>query len=390
MDWTPIAPHGGTLVNRLLETAEADSWLRQLSGFPSLRLNPREMSDLDLIACGALSPLQGFMGQADYRSVVRNMRLADGLPWPVPITLSVKAENAGRFSEEDDVGLCDPDGNAIAVLHLAEKYRYDRDEEALSVYRTTDPGHPGVAALQRQGAWYLGGKVSVLSRTPRAEFPAYRLDPVQTRRAFADRGWQTVVGFQTRNPIHRAHEYIQKCALESLDGLLIHPLVGETKADDIPVDVRMKSYETIIEHYFPPGRTMLSVLPAVMRFAGPREAVFHALIRKNYGCTHFIVGRDHAGVGAYYGTYDAQVIFDEFDPNEIGIVPMKFEHAAFCRKCLGMVTAKTCPHDPAEFHVFLSGRKVREMLAAGEVPPPEFSRKEVAQVLIEKLWYPTL
>jgi sulfate adenylyltransferase len=365
-----ISPHGGTLVDR---TGERPDDLESLKTIP---LTSRELSDLDMLASGALSPLEGFMGQADYESVLENMRLSSGLPWSLPVCLAVDGPPV-----DDRVALGDQAGRPVAVLEVEGVYDYDKQREAELAYRTTDTAHPGVARLDEQKAMYLAGKVTVFERATPA-FPELALDPADTRAAFAGRGWRRVVGFQTRNPIHRAHEYLTKVALETVDGLLIHPLVGDTKSDDVPAATRVECYDVLVDNYYPSDRVLVAAFPAAMRYAGPREAIWHAICRKNYGCSHFIVGRDHAGVGDYYGTYDAQLIFDEFEPHELDIEPMFFEHTFWCNRCGAMASAKTCPH-PADDHVFLSGTKVREMLGNGELPPQEFSRPEVAAVLIE-------
>ena len=378
----PIEPYGGTLVDRTVAPDEA-AVLRQGAGeLPEIRLSDRVLSDLYLLAVGGLSPLTGFMGSGDYEAVLERTRLADGLPWSVPIVLPATPEEAEALAPGRTAALVAPDGRVAGLVDVEEVYDRQLERECSSVYGTTDTDHPGVAAVHALGEKYVAGPVRWLYEDDISGFPDRNLTPAKVRRRIAERGWRTTVAFQTRNPIHRAHEYIQKCALELVDGLLVHPLVGETKPDDVPPDVRMRCYEVILEHYYPEDRVLLSVLPAAMRYAGPREAIHHAIMRRNYGCTHFIVGRDHAGVGNYYGTYDAQEIFETIDRDALGIQPMKFEHAFWCTVTGQMATAKTSPSGP-EQRIFLSGTRVREMLARGERPPAEFSRPEVADVLME-------
>lgn len=338
-----------------------------------IELNPREISDVEMLEIGAFSPLEGFLCQKDYNSVVENMRLKDGRVWPIPITLSTNE----KIREDVDLG-------GIAVLHVEDVYTYDKEKEAELVYRTKDTAHPGVAYLYNQGKFLLGGEVELTKKPEHTEFKGYWFTPEETKRIFKKKGWRRIVGFQTRNPIHRAHEFIIKCAMEITDGLFLNPLVGETKKGDMPADVRMACYQKLIEKYFPKDRVFMGVYGAAMRYAGPREAIMHALVRKNFGCTHFIIGRDHAGIGNYYGPFDAQYIFDEFKPEEIGITPLFFDNAFYCRHCGEMATVKSCPHPESE-HFFLSGTKVRELLCSGELPPPEFTRPEIANMLIK--WF---
>ncbi|MBI5095272.1 MAG: sulfate adenylyltransferase [Candidatus Hydrogenedentes bacterium] len=376
-----IAPHGGQLVNRLLTGAALDKARTRAKSLPKITVEAYPAFDIDNIAKGVFSPLTGFMNAAQTRSVLDTMHVSPGIPWAIPILLAVSQAEGDKLTVGGEVAIEDDMGDIVAILHLAEKFAFDHAEIAEKVYRTTDPSHPGVQYTLSLGPVFLAGELDVL-KAREVEFQEYNLTPAETRAAFAAKGWKRIVAFQTRNPVHRAHEYLQKCALEMCDGLLLHPLMGTTKSDDIPGDVRMECYTTILEHYYPKDHTMLSIMPVNMRYAGPREAIQHAIYRKNYGCTHFIVGRDHAGVGNFYGTYDAHYIFDEFDPAEIGIEPLFFDHSFFCKACGNMASIKTCPHGK-EHHVFLSGTKVRDMLQAGEIPPVEFTRPEVAKVLIK-------
>jgi sulfate adenylyltransferase len=377
----PIPPYGGTLIDRTVDAQRAANMREQARRLPAVEISSHTLSDLYLLATGGYSPLPGFMGSADYQSVIHEMSLTSGLPWSVPITLPVSREQAAALGPGAELALIAPDGEVAAKVAVEEVFAWDRDVEAQRIYGTTDRAHPGVAKLDTMGDHLVAGPITYLYASDISGFPERNLPPAATRAEFQRRGWKTVVAFQTRNPVHRAHEYLQKCAMEIVDGLLLHPLVGDTKSDDIPADVRMRCYEVILDLYYPRDRVLLSVLPAAMRYAGPREAIFHAIMRRNYGCTHFIVGRDHAGVGTFYGTYEAQEIFDRVDLDQLGIQPLMFEHAFWCRRCAQMVSTKTCPHGKDQ-HVFLSGTRVRELLARGERPPAEFSRPEVADVLM--------
>ncbi len=381
-----IAPHGGELIINLASADEQRELLSQAQSWARVVIGSRQLADLEQLANGAYSPLRGFLTRDDYLSVVDSMHLSNGLPWSIPITLAVSSEQAQSLTEGERVALVDQEGELHAMLTLQEKYSYDKQHEARQVYRTEDEAHPGVKVLYQQGDILLGGPVRVL-KLQNQTFAQYRYTPSQSRQLFAQRGWKRVVGFQTRNPVHRAHEYIQKCALETVDGLYLHPLIGDTKSDDIPADVRMRCYEVLLENYYPADRAILGVLPASMRYAGPREAIFHALMRKNYGCSHFIVGRDHAGVGNYYGSYDAQHIFSQFAPGELGITPLFFDNTFYCRACEAMASSKTCQHSE-EQHVSLSGTRVRQLLREGTLPPREFSRPEVAKILIAAMQEP--
>jgi sulfate adenylyltransferase len=376
-----IRAHGGRLINRMAEQRDLEALRGEAATLPALVLNRREVSDLGLIANGAMSPLEGFMIRDDYTSVLERRRLSLGLPWTIPVTLSVKDDAIAAMHAPFRAALVDQEERVLGVMDVQDIYEFDKAHEARMVLLTTDEAHPGVQYLKGLGRFYAGGTVTVFEKIVDDErFINHELSPKECRVLFKAKGWERVVAFQTRNPIHRAHEYLQKCALEAVDGLLIHPIMGETKSDDIPADVRMKCYQSMMSHYFPKDRVALSILPAAMRYAGPREAIFHAIVRKNYGCTHFIVGRDHAGVGSYYGTYDAQHIFDEFEPGELGITPIKFDHAFYCKKCLGMASHKTCAHGDGD-RVALSGTKVRQILQTGEKLPIEFTRREVAEIL---------
>jgi sulfate adenylyltransferase len=367
--------HGGVLVDRRLDPDEAAALAA--SGLASLSLTGAEAADLRALASGAYSPLVGFMGAKEHTSVVEQMRLPDGLLWPIPVCLGLPE---GVGVEGGRLALRDHQGGLVGVLEVAEVFERDRRAEAELVYGTSDVAHPGVARVLGSPARAVAGPVQALVGPLAGPVGARALTPLETRAAFAERGWASVVGFQTRNPVHRAHEYLCKCALEMVDGLLLHPLVGPTKDGDVPAEVRMAAYEAVLG-YFPPERVLLAALVAPMRYAGPREAVLHALVRKNYGCSHFIVGRDHAGVGGYYGPFQAQELLASLPQEELGIVPLRFDNAFYCQRCRSMATAKTCPH-PATEHVALSGTQVRAMLAAGQLPPPEFSRAEVATLLI--------
>ena len=377
----PIAPHGGELVNRFLTGAALEEARKRAQSLPKISVDAYMAFEIDCIAKGIFSPLKGFMNKAEVQSVLDKMLLRPGIAWTIPILFHVSEAEADTVETGGEVAIEDDRGALVALLKVSEKFSFDTREIAQKAYGTTDEAHPGVKYTYSHGPVYLAGTLDVL-QAREVDHPEYNLTPEQTRAAFNKQGWKRIVAFQTRNPIHRAHEYLTKCALETCDGLLVHPLMGTTKSDDIPGDVRMECYKVLLENYYRPDHAMLSIMPVNMRYAGPKEAVMHAIYRQNYGVTHFIVGRDHAGVGNYYGTYDAHQIFDQLEPGSLLITPMFFDHSFFCKSCGNMASIKTCPHGQ-EHHVHLSGTKVREMLSHGQEPPEEFSRHEVARVLIK-------
>jgi sulfate adenylyltransferase len=377
-----ITPHGGTLINRITQGEENEELIKQAQKFFKINIQDRFVSDCEMIAIGGFSPLTGFMDKNTAVSVIEKMELPGGIIWSIPILLPISKSDHSKIKKGDKVILQDKDDRFIAIIEISEKFTLDLENYCQKVFKTTEIAHPGVKAVKEAGNNFIAGDIKLINRPVREKIDKdYFKDPLQTRGEFEEKGWNSIVAFQTRNPIHRAHEYLIKCALENTDGALIHPLVGETKPDDIPAEVRMQCYETIIENYFNQEKTMLTVLPTAMRYAGPKEAIHHMIMRKNYGCTHMIIGRDHAGVGDYYSTYEAQELVDKVS-EQLEIIPLKFEHSFYCNKCENMATTKTCPH-PASDHVFLSGTKVRNMLREGEKPPKEFSRPELAEVLLK-------
>jgi len=377
-----VPPHGGVLLPLLVKGEEKEQALAEARALPRIMVNSRELSDLIMLAMGAFSPLRGFMGREDYNSVVHEMRLESGLLWPIPITLSVSQNKAATIKEGQKVALVNPENDeTVATMLVEEKYPYDKRVEAVEVFGTDDPEHPGIRGIYGQGEVYLGGQVRVFSEGGYPDnFPEFAR-PAETRAIFAEKGWSTIAAFQTRNPMHRSHEYLTKIALEVCDGLLIHPIVGRLKEGDIPAEIRMECYRVLVDNYYPRERVVLKVYPMEMRYAGPREAILHAIIRQNFGCSHLIVGRDHAGVGSYYKPFDAQMIFDRLKPGDLYIQPLKLDSTFWCRRCGAMASARTCPH-PDEDHLIISGTLLRQMMARGERPPEEFSRREISDILI--------
>ena len=379
-----VPPHGGELKPLMVADDERADLMQKAQSLPAVRLTSRETSDLIMLSMGAFSPLDGFMRQADYTNVVKNMHLDNGLMWPIPITVSVTKEQAASLADGSEVALYDDEsGELMGLMTVEEKYTYDKKEEARHVFRTDDEAHPGVAKVYAQHDVLLGGPVKVFSELHYPEeFAGYYARPAETRAIFEEKGWTRIAGFQTRNPIHRSHEYVTKIAVEVTDGVLIHPLVGKLKAGDIPADVRMKCYEVLIDKYYVKENVVLKVYPMEMRYGGPREALLHAIFRQNFGCSHLIIGRDHAGVGSYYGPFDAQKIFDEIPADALRIQPLNIDWTFYCHKCEGMASMRTCPHGK-EDRVLISGTKVREMLGNGEMPPAEFTRPEVGKILMD-------
>jgi sulfate adenylyltransferase len=374
-----IQPHGGKLVERILRGKEAEDVLSGAAGLTALVLDSELVSDVENIATGVYSPLEGFLGQADFRNVLNGMRLADDLPWTVPIVLDVDRKTADSLKPGQEVLLTAEDRRPVAVFRLEETYGFDKVETVEKVFGTSDPAHPGVAKVMAMKEVLLAGPLDLVQASP-TPFDRWKLTPRETRVLFKEKGWRTVVGFQTRNTPHIGHEYVQKAALTFTDGIFINPVIGRKKKGDFKDEVILASYEELIRHYYLKERAVMAILQMEMRYAGPREAIHHAVIRKNFGCTHIIIGRDHAGVGGFYRPYAAQDIFEDFP--DLGIMPLFFRSFYYCRKCGSVVNEKICPHPPEE-QVQFSGTKIRDMLVKGEVPPAELMRPEVAKVIME-------
>ena len=374
-----IQPHGGKLIERVLKGAKKDEALERAGNLPRIALDAESVSDVENIATGVFSPLEGFMGKADVRNVLNQMRLSNDLPWTIPVVLDVGRETAAGLDIGREVLLVAEDNSSFAILSLEEKYEYNREEMAEKVFQTRDAAHPGVAKVMGMKDVLLAGKVDLIEVRP-TPFDRYKLNPKETRILFKEKGWKTVVGFQTRNTPHIGHEYVQKTALTFTDGIFVNPVIGKKKKGDFKDEVILASYEELIRNYYLKERAVMAILQMEMRYAGPREAIFHAVIRKNFGCTHIIIGRDHAGVGNYYHPYAAQDIFEDFP--DLGIIPLFFKSFYYCRKCQSVVNEKICPHPPSE-HIQFSGTKIRDMLVRGEIPPPELMRPEVAKIIME-------
>jgi sulfate adenylyltransferase len=380
-----VPPHGSETVKPLLlpEIERAEE-ARRAATLRKIPLDSRAVSDVFMLAMGAYTPLDGFMGHDDWRASCADMNLAGGVFWPIPITLPVDKGLADSIRADEEVALVDAETRGIlAVMQVREKYSIDKPFEAQHVYRTADPKHPGVAKVLAQGDVNLAGRIKVLNE---GDYPVKYSDlyirPAESRAMFLERGWSQVAAFQTRNPMHRSHEHLVKIAVEVTDGVFIHQVLGKLKEGDIPADIRTRTIQTMIDNYFRPGTVIQAGYPIEMRYAGPREALLHALIRQNFGCSHLIVGRDHAGVGNYYGPFDAHHIFDQLWDGALRTRPLKIDVTFYCRKCYGMATAKTCPHGP-EHHISISGTHQREMLSTDAAIPPEFSRPEVVAILRE-------
>jgi sulfate adenylyltransferase len=373
-----LPPHGGKLVDRVLPTERQQGALEEAGKLPQLNVGDDLAKDIENIAFGAFSPLEGFLCENDYMSVLHEKRLSNDLPWTLPIVLDASKGELKGLKQGDTVAIIDPLKEPIALLDIEQIFPFNREELAQEVFGTTDRAHPGVAKTCAMKDSLVGGKVSLI-RMSFDEFQKYRLRPIETRVLFKEKGWRTIVGFQTRNIPHMGHEYVQKTALTFVDGLFINPVIGKKKSGDFKDEVILAAYEALLRHYYLRDRTVMAVLRTEMRYAGPREAIFHAIVRKNFGCTHFVVGRDHAGVGKYYPPYAAQEIFDEFP--DLGIIPLPFKSFFYCKRCESVVNEKICPHDSTQ-RVDFSGTDLRSRLIRGESPPAELVRPEVAEVLL--------